>query len=222
MGIYNSNDGVGDSIPAVAWNTEETKRRLKEAATEEFAARGLDGTTMDRIAARAGVNKERLYNYFGNKKQLFATVLTDELAKAAAAVPVESLRDEDLGAYAGRVFDYHAAHPQLIRLLHWEALAYGAGRVPDERARTAYYREKTAAFAAAQRDGILTDQLDPDHLLFLTLALALWWFAVPQLARMITGSKERSRGEQARRRAAVVHAARSLANARPVPVPSDS
>src|SRR5215216_1917132 len=30
----------------VAWDIEETKRRLKHAATEEFAAGGLDGTTM--------------------------------------------------------------------------------------------------------------------------------------------------------------------------------
>lgn len=99
-----------------------------------------------------------------------------------------------------------------VRLLHWEALAYGEAKIPDERARTAYYREKTSAFAAAQREGILIDQPGPDHLLFLTLALALWWFAVPQLARMITGTKQTSRAEQTRRRAAVVHAARSLAH----------
>src|ERR1700739_4300497 len=60
---------------SVAWNTEQTKRRLKDAATEEFAAHGLHGTTVDRIAERAGVNKERLYNYFGDKRSLFATVL---------------------------------------------------------------------------------------------------------------------------------------------------
>jgi Tetracyclin repressor-like, C-terminal domain len=48
------------------------------------------------------------------------------------------------------VFGDHAAHPQLIRLLQWEALAYGEGKIPDERVRTAYYRDKAAAFAAAQ------------------------------------------------------------------------
>jgi AcrR family transcriptional regulator len=195
----------------VAWNTEETKRRLREAATEEFAEHGLHGTTMDRIARRAGINKERLYNYFGNKERLFATVLSAELAKVAAAVPLNSLHSEDIGEYAGRLFDYHARHPQLIRLLHWEALAYGDDAIPDERERTRHYQEKVSAIAAAQGDGALASEPDADHLLFLILALAAWWPAVPQVARMITGAKSGSRTERGRRRAAVVHAARSLA-----------
>jgi len=38
----------------MAWDTEGTRRRLKEAATAEFAERGPDGTTMASIAERAG------------------------------------------------------------------------------------------------------------------------------------------------------------------------
>ena len=38
------------------------------------------------IAERAGINKERLYKYFGDKQALFETVLTDELDKLAASV----------------------------------------------------------------------------------------------------------------------------------------
>ena len=70
----------------MAWDTEGTRRRLKEAATAEFAEHGPDGTTMARIAERAGINKERLYKYFGDKQALFETVLTDELDKLAASV----------------------------------------------------------------------------------------------------------------------------------------
>lgn len=205
----------------MAWNTEETRRRLKEAATAEFAAHGLHGTTVDRIAERAGINKERLYNYFGNKEQLFATVLCDELAKIAAAVPLESLRAEDVGELAGQIFDYHAANPDLARLLHWEGLGFH-GEVPDEAGRTEYYRQKVEAFASAQRDGALTDQLDAADLVFFVIALSAWWFAVPQVARMLTGADGNSEAERARRRAAVVRAARRLAlpttvPARPIP-----
>src|SRR6266567_1802315 len=93
-------------IPGMAWDTEGTRRRLKEAATAEFAEHGPDGTTMARIAERAGINKERLYKYFGDKQALFETVLTDELDKLAASVaPVPGF--EDIGEFAGRTFDYH-------------------------------------------------------------------------------------------------------------------
>lgn len=195
----------------MAWNTEETKRRLKQAATEEFASHGLDGTTMDRIAERAGINKERLYNYFGNKQRLFATVLADELAKIAAAVPVQSLREQDVGEYAGQLFDYHAASPHVVRLLLWEALTHDDGDIPDQAVRSAHYDQKVNVFAEAQRDGLIASDPDPAQLLFLILAVADWWFAVPQLARMLTGSDGRGEGEQARRRAIVVEAARRLA-----------
>jgi AcrR family transcriptional regulator len=193
----------------MAWDTEGTRRRLKEAATVEFAEHGPAGTTMARIAERAGINKERLYNYFGDKQALFELVLSDELARLAAAVTPPAEVFEEIGEFAGRTFDYYAAHPDLARLLLWEGLA--GGPVADEANRTAHYRHKAQAYAAAQRDGILDDALDPAHLVFLIIALAAWWFCVPQLARMLTGADDHDPAEHARRRAFVVRAAQRLA-----------
>jgi AcrR family transcriptional regulator len=223
---HNCNVGVGSAYSrAMAWDTEGTRRRLQEAAAVEFAERGLDGSTMARIAERAGINKERLYNYFGDKEALFRTVLCDELDKLAAAMSATGPKLEDIGEFAGRTFDYHAAHPELARLLQWEGLA--GGPAADEINRTAHYQRKVQAFAAAQRDGLLDDDLDPAHLVFLIIALAAWWQAVPQLARMITGadgadptdpansegyaSSDPASSEHARRRASVVRAAQRLA-----------
>jgi AcrR family transcriptional regulator len=225
----------------MAWDTEGTRRRLKEAATVEFAERGPDGTTMARIAERAGINKERLYKYFGDKRALFETVLTDELDKLAAEVSLtagvsvtggisltagdpgngEDPRSsrgfadfevgefEDIGEFAGRTFDYHADHPELARLLLWEGLA--GGPPADEINRTAHYQRKVQAIAAAQRAGVLDDDLDPAHLVFMLIALAGWWVSVPQLARMLTAADADDPAERARRRAFVVQAARRLA-----------
>lgn len=67
------------------------------------------------------------------------------------------------------------------------------------------------ALAAAQRDGVLDDDVDPAHLVFMIIALAAWWFSVPQLARMLTGAEGSDPAEHARRRAFVVSAARRLA-----------
>jgi AcrR family transcriptional regulator len=193
----------------VAWDTEGTQRRLKEAATAEFAEHGPDGTTMSQIADRAGINKERLYKYFGSKQALFETVLTDELAKLAASVRRPAGGLEDIGEFAGRTFDYHAAHPQLARLLLWEGLT--GGPIADEANRTAHYQDKARAYAAAQRAGILDDDLDPAHLVFLIIALAAWWVCMPQLAHMLTNADGSDPAEHARRRTFVVRAAQRLA-----------
>lgn len=194
----------------MAWDTEGTKRKILEAATIEFAGLGPDGTTVEKIAKSAGVNKERVYNYFGDKRALFSAVLRCELAKVAQAVPVVSFAAEDIGEYAGRAYDYHRAHPELSRLMRWEGLTFD-GEVPDETQRREYYGYKVQAIAEGQRQGAISSVLEPDHLAFLILALAGWWSAVPQVARMLTGRDDDA--EQVRRRASVVEAARRLASA---------
>lgn len=197
----------------MAWDTEGTRRRLRDAALTEFAARGLDGTTVAAIAERAGVNKERLYTYFGDKKALWQLVLSSELERLASEVALTGAGLDDIGEFAGATFDYHAAHPELSRLLQWEGLQ---GGVPaDLDTRSAHYREKVERFAAAQRDGVLDGGLDPDHLIFAIIALAAWWQTVPQLAEMITGAGPEDSDERARRRRFVVQAARRLASPPP-------
>lgn len=192
----------------MAWDTEGTKRKIREAAVREFARFGPDGTTIERIARSAGVNKERVYNYFGDKRSLFSRVLRDELAKVARSVPVESFAVEDVGDYAGRVYDYHRERPELARLMRWEGLSF-EGEVPDEELRREYYGYKSAAMADGQTGGAVTTSIEADHLVFLVLSLAGWWSAVPQVARMLTGLPTEQ--EHVRRRASVVEAAQRLA-----------
>lgn len=194
----------------MAWDTEGTQRRLRDAALVEFAASGFDGTTVASIATRAGVNKERLYSYFGDKKALWDLVLATELERLASAVALSGAGMDDIGEFAGATFDYHAAHPELSRLLQWEGLQ--GGPPADAAGRKAHYRDKVARFAAAQRDGLLDPGLDPAHLVFALIALAAWWQTVPQLTEMITGAGPNDAQERARRRQFVVEAARRLAS----------
>lgn len=194
----------------MAWDTEGTKRKILDAAMVEFAKFGPDGTTVDKIAKLAGANKERIYNYFGDKRALFNAVLREELAKVAQAVPVTAFEGEDIGEYAGRAYDYHCEHPELSRLMRWEGLVF-EGEVPDEVLRREHYGYKVEAIEERQQQGTATQALEADHLAFLILALAGWWSAVPQVARMFTGQDDAA--EQARRRASVVEAARRLAAA---------
>jgi AcrR family transcriptional regulator len=194
----------------MAWDTEGTRRRLRDAALVEFADRGFDGATVAAIAARAGVNKERLYSYFGDKQALWEIVLGTELERLAAAVASTGADLSDIGEFAGATFDYHADHPELGRLLQWEGLR--GGEPADAVSRTTHYRDKVERFATAQREGVLDSGLDPAHVVFALIALAAWWQTVPQLAEMITGAGPDDSAERARRRRFVVDAARRLAS----------
>ena len=59
-----------------------TEQRIFDAAMEVFIARGYDGTRMQEIADKAGINKALLHYYFRSKDQLFEAVF----AKVASRI----------------------------------------------------------------------------------------------------------------------------------------
>ncbi|MEU0071471.1 TetR family transcriptional regulator [Streptomyces sp. NPDC006332] len=162
----------------MAYDSAATKERILAAATAEFAAHGVAGARVDRIAAQAKANKRAIYDYFGDKNKLFAVVLERVLAELAEAVPPSG----DLPGYAERLFAYHRAHPEALRLVMWEALEIGDRPVPAEEARTRHYQDKIdAAEAGGQAHDARTR-------VFFTMALASWSIAMPQLRRMVLGA----------------------------------
>jgi AcrR family transcriptional regulator len=54
---------------------EERRAKILSAAVRAFAVDGYDNTSMDRIAALAGVTKPVLYDHYPSKQALFLTVL---------------------------------------------------------------------------------------------------------------------------------------------------
>ncbi|WP_304455271.1 TetR/AcrR family transcriptional regulator [Nocardiopsis sp. YSL2] len=162
--------------------TETTRARLLKAARTEFAAYGIAGARVDRIAERAGVNKQRIYANFGDKEQLFQHVVGDALDELSAVVTLDG--DTDPASYVARVFDYHRARPELLRLLLWEALHYGEQPLPDEEGRTALYEAKLSSLAEQLGEPL---SLDTRHLLLSLIGLAAWPQITPQLARLIVG-----------------------------------
>jgi len=67
-------------------DADASRARVFAAAAEEFAARGFDGAKVDRIAARADVNKAMLYYHFTDKAALYRAVVGDMFASTAAAM----------------------------------------------------------------------------------------------------------------------------------------
>jgi AcrR family transcriptional regulator len=55
----------------------ERRKRLLQAAAQEFAGEGFDRASLGRIAESAGVSKPALYYYFEDKADLFATVVRE-------------------------------------------------------------------------------------------------------------------------------------------------
>ncbi|MCT9072681.1 TetR family transcriptional regulator [Cupriavidus gilardii] len=105
---------------------EGTRRRIMDAATEEFAKGGLAGARVDQIARRAETNERMLYYYYGSKEGLFLAVLERQYAQFRAAEERLQIGDEDpvaaVRTLARFVWDWYYQHPEFIRLVNSENL----------------------------------------------------------------------------------------------------
>ncbi|MES2297488.1 MAG: TetR/AcrR family transcriptional regulator [Pseudomonadota bacterium] len=63
------------AAPAPARLTDRKRLAIVEAAIGEFRAKGFEASSMDRIAAAAGVSKRTVYNHFPSKDELFSEIL---------------------------------------------------------------------------------------------------------------------------------------------------
>lgn len=198
----------------MSYDADATRKRIFEAASAEFAARGLAGARVERIAAAAKANKQAIYLYFGNKEALFGEVIR---AKMYEGCHDGTLDPHAVGETVGLLFDWYQEHPELVRLLMWEALETSEDEPGGADERRATYRGfacdlVAAGVGAACPDDAARTRTAQDWL-FTVLGLVAWNFAVPQLRGMILDEPDAG-AALARRRAAVVEAVRTLAASR--------
>lgn len=123
--------------PGKAHHAEVARAAILNAAEHAFAEHGFHGARIDAIAAGAGYNKSLIFQYFGDKLNLYTEVIkraqreTSEL-RARGFAPL--LQDDTIATDARRFkalletavrgsFDYLVQRPRLMRILLWEMAA---------------------------------------------------------------------------------------------------
>ena len=105
---------------------EGMRLRILDAAKEEFAAHGLAGARVDRIAAKAGANKRMLYYHVGKKEELYLTVLEGAYEKIRVEERGLDLEHLDPPEAIERLihftWNYFLRNPEFLALLNTENL----------------------------------------------------------------------------------------------------
>ena len=100
---------------------QERREQLVEIGRALFAERGVDGTTVEEVAARAGVSKPVVYEHFGGKEGLYAVVVDREttflLDGMTAALRTGGHPREMLERAALAFLDYVEEHTDGFRIL---------------------------------------------------------------------------------------------------------
>jgi AcrR family transcriptional regulator len=157
---------------------QTTRAEILRAALAVFAEKGFDGARVDDIAARAQTAKPTIYYHYRSKADLYVAALED--AYAGMRDMEVSLRldlSDPVDAITRLVeasFDYHADHPEWVRLVSIENLHLGrhvVGKPNWERRHEPILELLRAVLHAGEDLGIFRTGVDPLHLHWLISAM---------------------------------------------------
>ncbi|CAN5394956.1 TetR/AcrR family transcriptional regulator [soil metagenome] len=185
-----------------------TRQKLLVAARREFALNGLAGARVDEIAARAGVNKQLVYHYFGDKDALYLAVLEwvyEEIRAQERKLNLAGLPpDKAIRKLIEASFDHLAAHPDFIVLLNDENRG-GASHVRGSRKLAAMHSPLVSMvstiLAAGVKAGVFRKGVNPVHLYISIAGLSYFFFSnTPTLSAIFGKDFTTAASKRARRR----------------------
>ena len=179
----------------------EKQQRLIDSAAEEFATRGYEGASLNRILEQAGMSKSSLYYYFDDKADLFTTLVDRSLGflfREVGGFDDSKLTSEnfwdEMDALTVRVITLGNSNAWYVKLgrMFYRLRSDAAHSAPTERSFAAARRwltdmlRKGQALGAVRTD--LPETLMVDAAMGLGEALDIWvlkhWDELPEDARL--------------------------------------
>jgi AcrR family transcriptional regulator len=171
-------------------DAEQTRKRILDAATAEFARKGLGGARVDEIAARSKANKRMIYHYFGSKEELFKAVIESAyvgIRTAEQKLHLDALEPEEAIATLVRfTWTYYLQHPEFLTLVNSENLHRAKHLKKSEVIRTVSGQFVSMVKAILDRGvakGVFRDGIDPVQLNITIAAIGYYY-----LTNRFTGS----------------------------------
>jgi TetR/AcrR family transcriptional regulator len=178
-------------------NAAKTKAHILAKATQLFAVKGYEGTSLSDIVQATEVNKRMIYHYFGDKRGLYRAIFLHQWGElkewfdkafAKRMETTKPMSGRELLAEAVAVyFDFMVHHQEFMRLMMWEGLEGGEiSRSLWKDIRGPLYVQMEFLIKAAQDEGVLDKQLDPAHFVVSFMGAISFYFAyAPSIGDMI-------------------------------------
>ena len=184
-----------------------TRKKLLTAARLEFARHGFAGARVDEIAERAGVNKQLVYHYFGDKDALYLAVLEwvyADIREQERQLNLEGLPPERaIRKLIEASFDYLATNPDFIVLLNDEnrgGARHVRGSTRLEAMHSPLVRSVSHILNEGVRSGVFRKGIDPIQLYISIAGLGYFYLSNTPTLSAIFGKDLSSRAARRARR----------------------
>ncbi|MCS3896719.1 TetR/AcrR family transcriptional regulator [Bradyrhizobium japonicum USDA 38] len=196
----------GDTVPQRR-DPVATRKKLLTAARLEFAKHGFAGARVDEIAERAGVNKQLVYHYFGDKDALYLAVLEwvyADIREQERQLNLEGLPPEKaIRKLIEASFDYLATNPDFIVLLNDEnrgGARHVRGSTRLEAMHSPLVKSVSHILHEGVRTGVFRNGIDPIQLYISIAGLSYFYLSNTPTLSAIFGKDLSSRAARRARR----------------------
>ncbi|SEE69712.1 transcriptional regulator, TetR family [Rhizobiales bacterium GAS191] len=179
VAAHSESDEQGPSLPRP--DGKRVRQNIINAARAVFAEKGYSGAKVNEIVLRAQTTKPMVYYYFGSKERLFAAVLEDVYAGMRDIE--RSLQLADLPALEAMrqvvqvTFDYHAEHPEWVRLVSIANIHYAKHIVGSKTIalrNLAIVEIMKELLKRGVDEGVFRSDTDPLHIHLLIISLSFY------------------------------------------------
>jgi len=150
----------------------EKREVILEAALQVFSENGFRGTTLDQIAALAGLSKPNMLYYFGGKQEIYCTLLNRLLEtwlEPLKRISADGDPHSQIMGYICEKLEFSRSFPRESRLFANEILNGAPRMLPELKGPLKALVDEKAAILQGWMDAGKLAQVDPRHLLF-----AIW------------------------------------------------
>jgi TetR/AcrR family transcriptional regulator len=170
-------------------NPEKKRAQILQSAQHLFIQKGFNGTSMSDIARHSGVTQSMIHHYFGSKQGLWDAV--KKMSYDAYLTNQQQLLDSDDGDIASFIqqsiesrFTYFQQNPQVARLLSWLQINEDPFGMETGQA---IGQQMLAKIKQAQAKNIIRQDMTPESILAMSIALTTHWFQRKQVIQNFAG-----------------------------------
>ncbi|MCB8965826.1 MAG: TetR/AcrR family transcriptional regulator [Ardenticatenaceae bacterium] len=171
-------------------NPELSQAKILESAQALFIENGFDGTSMSAIARHSGVTQSMIHHYFGSKEALWQAVkkLSYDEYLAHQQQLLDEIDEEDITSFVRHSlssrFTFFQGNPQTARLLSWlQIIEDPTGMETGQE----IGRQMLDKIRRAQASGQIRDDIEPENVLAISIALTTHWFQSRHVIENLTG-----------------------------------
>jgi TetR/AcrR family transcriptional regulator len=164
-------------------DSKKTKEAILKAAELEFAEKGIYGARVDKIASKANVNKRMLYEYYGNKEELYKTVLAIVYSRLGKKEMYLLAEDADSVTAIKKIiklyFEFLHDNPTYVNLILWENLNKGVyiKDIDFSEIKNPTFDKLREIINRGKEEGVFKNEVDEDQFILSLLTFSFSYFS---------------------------------------------